>query len=78
MSVSGHQPSFRQDRSMAALADCGHRRRNSDYGISPRLAPLAKLCGLFKKKSRLPVAASAYWSLATMIAARMVVDAPED
>jgi hypothetical protein len=26
----------------------------------------------------LPVAASAYWSLATMIAATMVVDAPED
>jgi hypothetical protein len=25
-------------------------------------------CGLFKKKSRLPKAASAYWSIATMIA----------
>jgi hypothetical protein len=23
---------------MSALTDCGHRRRNSDYGISPRLA----------------------------------------
>jgi hypothetical protein len=34
------------------------------YGTSPRLAP----GGLFKKKSRLPVAASAYWSMATMIA----------
>ena len=38
----------------------------------------AKLCSLFKKKLQLPVAASAYWSLATMIAATMVVDAPED
>jgi hypothetical protein len=33
---------------------------------------------LFKKKLQLPVAASTYWSLATMIAATMVVDAPED
>ena len=32
--------------------------------MSARLAP----AGLFKKKSRLPVAASAYWSMATMIA----------
>jgi hypothetical protein len=44
--------------------------------ISPRLAPPAKLCSLFKKKSQLPVAASPYWSLAMMIAATMVVDAP--
>ena len=63
---------------VTALTDCGHRRRNSDYGISPRLAPPAKLRGLFKKKSLLPVAASAYWSLTTVIAARMVADAPED
>jgi hypothetical protein len=63
---------------MSALTDCGHRRRNSDYEILPRLAPQAKLCSLFKKKLQLPVAASAYWSLATMIAATMVVDAPED
>ena len=32
--------------------------------MSARLAP----GGLFKKNSRLPVAASAYWSMATMIA----------
>jgi hypothetical protein len=38
------------------------------YGTSPRLAPPPKLCGLFRKYSRLPVAASAYWSMLTMIA----------
>jgi hypothetical protein len=29
---------------------------------------LPEMSGLFRKKSRLPVAASAYWSIATMIA----------
>jgi hypothetical protein len=36
-------------RSMCAVTDCGHRRRNSDYGMSPRLAPPAKLCGFQKE-----------------------------
>jgi hypothetical protein len=31
-------------------------------------ALLTTLGGLFRKNSRLPVAASAYWSMATMIA----------
>jgi hypothetical protein len=34
--------------------------------MSPCL--VTELGGLFKKNSRLPVAASAYWSMATMIA----------
>jgi hypothetical protein len=41
-----------------------NRHAPGNYGTSLRLAP----GGLFKKKSRLPVAASAYWSMATMIA----------
>jgi hypothetical protein len=49
MSAMDHQPSFRQDRSMSALADCGHRRRNSDYGMTPRLALPAKLCGCSRR-----------------------------
>jgi hypothetical protein len=40
------------------------RHAPGNYGTSPRLTP----GGLFRKKSRLPVAASAYWSMATMIA----------
>jgi hypothetical protein len=37
-------------------------------GKSPRRALPAKLCGLLRKYSRLPVAASAYWSMLTTIA----------
>jgi hypothetical protein len=37
------------------------------YGTSPFLLP-QMLWGLFKKKSRLPKALSAYWSIETMIA----------
>jgi hypothetical protein len=39
------------DISARPLDVCSHRLlRNSDYGISPRLAPPAKLCSLSKKK----------------------------
>src|SRR5262245_25596283 len=41
----------------AAAYDHGH-------GMSARLTP----GGLFKRNSQLPIAASAYWSMATMIA----------
>jgi len=42
-------------------ADITARQRASRWG------------GLFKKKSRLPVAASAYWSMATMIAPGLLI-----
>ena len=45
-------------------AEITQLRHAGNYGMSGCLAP----GGLFKKKSRLPVAASAYWSMATMIA----------
>ena len=60
------RPHFRAGDSQDRLSETSALMM-SGYGISPLLLPPAE-CGLFQKNSRLPVAASAYWSIATRIA----------
>jgi hypothetical protein len=63
---------FFLEKNFAKQESFSHLRRfpndqSARYGISLGL-DLPTLGGLLKKKSLLPVAASAYWSIATMIA----------